>query len=43
MRKFLSDQGVEPWSSSAAQLIDLLPKEIERDRKTAKAAGIASQ
>ncbi len=43
MRKFLNDQGAEPWSLSTAQLNDLLPNEIERYKKAAKAAGIASQ
>ena len=43
MRKFLNDQGAEPWALSSAQLSDLLPKEIERYRKIAKAAGIQSE
>ena len=43
MKKFLSDQSAEPWTLSTAQLNDLLPKEIERYRKAAKAAGIAAQ
>ena len=43
MRKFLNDQGAEPWSASAAQLSGLLPKEIERYAKMAKAANIAAQ
>ena len=43
MRKYLNDQGVEPWSLPAAQLSDLLPKEIERYRQAAKTAGMASQ
>jgi tripartite-type tricarboxylate transporter receptor subunit TctC len=40
MKKFLSNEGAEPWSLAPAQLSDLLPKEIERYRKIAKAAGI---
>jgi tripartite-type tricarboxylate transporter receptor subunit TctC len=40
MKKFLSNEGAEPWSLAPAQLSDLLPKEIERYRKFAKAAGI---
>lgn len=40
MKKFLSNEGAEPWSLSTAQLSDLLPKEIERYRKIARAAGI---
>ena len=43
MKTFLSDQSAEPWSLSAAQLNDLLPNEIERYRKAAKAAGIPLQ
>ena len=43
MKKFLSEQSAEPWSLSTAQLNELLPKEIERYRKAAKAAGIALQ
>jgi tripartite-type tricarboxylate transporter receptor subunit TctC len=43
MKKFLSDEGAEPWSLPAAQLRDFLPKEIERYRRIAKAAGIESQ
>ena len=43
MRKFLSDQGAEPWPRTPAQLSDLLPREIERYRKIAKAAGIESE
>jgi len=40
MKKFLSNDGAEPWPLSLEQLSDLLPKEIERYRKIAKAAGI---
>ena len=43
MKKFLSDQNIEAWSLPPAQLNDLLPREIERYRKAAKAAGIPSQ
>ncbi|MEO7728382.1 MAG: tripartite tricarboxylate transporter substrate-binding protein [Burkholderiales bacterium] len=43
MKKFLSDQSCEPWILTGAQLNDLLPNEIERYRKAAKAAGMASQ
>jgi tripartite-type tricarboxylate transporter receptor subunit TctC len=43
MKKFLSEQSAEPWSLSVAQLNDLLPNEIERYRKAAKAAGIPLQ
>jgi len=40
MKTFLSQEGGEPWPLSPAQLSDLLPREIERYRKIAKAAGI---
>jgi tripartite-type tricarboxylate transporter receptor subunit TctC len=40
MKKFLGNEGAEPWPLSMAQLSDLLPKEIERYRKIAQAAGI---
>lgn len=40
MRTFLSNEGAEPWSLPLEQLSGLLPKEIERYRKIAKAAGI---
>jgi len=40
LKKFLSHEGAEPWPLSLGQLSDLLPKEIERYRKIAKAAGI---
>lgn len=43
MKKFLSEQSCEAWSISGAQLNDLLPREIERYKKAAKAAGIPSQ
>src|SRR3954464_13977349 len=40
MKKFLSEQNIEAWSLPLAQLNDLLPREIERYRKAARAAGI---
>ena len=43
MKKYLNGQGAEAWSLTPAQLSDLLPQEIERYRKAAKASGIASQ
>ena len=43
MKKFLSQEGAEPWALSAAQARDLLPKEIERYRKIAQAAGIEAE
>jgi hypothetical protein len=36
-------EGAEPWPLTAAQLADLLPREIERYRKAAKEAGIPPQ
>jgi len=41
MKRFLSAQNAEPWTLTPAQLNDLLPKEIERYRKAAQAAGIS--
>ncbi len=43
MKKFLDNESAEAWIASVAQLTDLLPREIERYRKAAKAAGIAPQ
>ena len=43
MKKFLDQEGAEPWPLAAAQLTDLLPREIERYRKAAKEAGIPPQ
>ena len=43
MKKFLDNEGAEPWPLTPAQLIDLLPREIERYRKAANAAGISPQ
>jgi tripartite-type tricarboxylate transporter receptor subunit TctC len=40
MKKFLAGEAAEPWPLSLAQLSDLLPKEIERYRKIAQAAGM---
>jgi len=43
MKKFLDNEGAEPWPLTVAQLADLLPKEIARYRKAAQEAGIAAQ
>lgn len=43
MKKFLADQSCEAWSITGSQLNDLLPREIERYKNAAKAAGIPSQ
>jgi len=43
MKKFLDNEGAEPWPQTPAQLRDLLPREIERYRKAAKVAGITPQ
>ena len=43
MKKFLDSESAEPWPQSPAQLADLLPREIERYRKAASAAGIEPQ
>ncbi len=43
MKKFLDNEGAEPWPLTAAQLADLLPREIERYRKAAKEAGVQPQ
>ncbi len=43
MKKFLDNEGAEPWPLTVAQLSDLLPREIERYRKAAKEAGIPPQ
>ena len=43
MKKFLSDQNAEPWTLAGTELSELLPREIERFRKAAKAAGIAPE
>lgn len=43
LRKFLEQESAEPWIATTQQLSDLLPREIERYRKVAKAAGIQPQ
>ncbi|HEV2007579.1 MAG TPA: tripartite tricarboxylate transporter substrate binding protein, partial [Burkholderiales bacterium] len=43
MKKFLDNEGAEPWPLSGTQLSDLLPREIERYKKAAKEAGIPLQ
>jgi tripartite-type tricarboxylate transporter receptor subunit TctC len=43
MKKFLDNEGAEPWPRTPAQLADLLPREIERYKKAAKEAGIPPQ
>jgi tripartite-type tricarboxylate transporter receptor subunit TctC len=43
MKKFLDNESAEAWVATPAQIADLLPKEIERYRKAAKAAGIPLQ
>jgi tripartite-type tricarboxylate transporter receptor subunit TctC len=43
MKKFLDNEGAEPWPLALAQLVDLLPKEIARYRKAAQEAGIPPQ
>lgn len=43
MRKFLANEGAEPWPLTVAQLDGLLAREIERYRKAAQVAGIQPQ
>ncbi|HEX6005580.1 MAG TPA: tripartite tricarboxylate transporter substrate binding protein [Burkholderiales bacterium] len=43
MKKFLDNQGVQPWPLNPQQLDGLLVKEIERYRKIAQIAGITPQ
>lgn len=43
MKAFLDKQGVEPTPLPAAQIADLLPREIQRYRGIAKSAGITPQ
>lgn len=43
MKKFLDNQGVQPWPLNPQQLDGLLVKEIERYRKMAQIAGITPQ
>jgi tripartite-type tricarboxylate transporter receptor subunit TctC len=40
MKKFMDDQGAQPWPLSTAQLDGLLVREIDRYKKAAKVAGI---
>jgi tripartite-type tricarboxylate transporter receptor subunit TctC len=43
MKKFLANEGAEPWPLTPAQLDGLLVKEIERYKKAAQVAGIPPQ
>jgi tripartite-type tricarboxylate transporter receptor subunit TctC len=43
LKKFLDNESAEAWIATPQQLADLLPREIERYRKVAQAAGIAPQ
>ncbi len=43
MKKFLEQESAEAWIATPQQLADLLPREIERYRKVAKAAGMEPQ
>ena len=43
MKKFLDQESAEAWIATTQQLSDLLPREINRYRKVAKAAGIPLQ
>lgn len=43
MKKFLANEGAEPWPLSTAQLDGLLVKEIDRYKKAAQVAGIPPQ
>ena len=43
MKEFLAKQGVEPTPQPAAEIADLLPREIKRYRQIAKSAGITPQ
>ena len=43
MKKFLANEGAEPWPLTPAQLDGLLVKEIDRYRKAAQIAGIPPQ
>jgi tripartite-type tricarboxylate transporter receptor subunit TctC len=43
MKKFMDEQGAEPWPLNPKQLDGLLVKEIERYRKAAQVAGIQPQ
>ena len=43
LKRFLEQESAEPWIATPQQLANLLPNEIERYRKVAKAAGIPLQ
>jgi tripartite-type tricarboxylate transporter receptor subunit TctC len=43
MKKFLDDQGAQPWPLTTAQLDGLLVREIDRYKKAAQVAGIPPQ
>ena len=43
LKKFLDNESAEAWIATPQQLANLLPTEIERYRKVAKAAGIPPQ
>lgn len=43
LKKFLEQESAEAWIATPQQLADLLPREIDRYRKVAKAAGIPLQ
>ena len=43
MKKFFDNEGAEAWPRTPAQLVDFLPKEIDRYKKAAQAAGIEPQ
>jgi len=43
LKKFLDNESAEAWIATPQQLANLLPTEIERYRKAAKAAGIPPQ
>jgi tripartite-type tricarboxylate transporter receptor subunit TctC len=43
MKKFLDNQGAQPWTLPAAKLATLLPDEIARYKKAAQIAGIKAQ
>jgi tripartite-type tricarboxylate transporter receptor subunit TctC len=43
MKKFLDNEGAEPWPLAPAQLSGLLPREIGRYKKAAQEAGIPPQ
>jgi tripartite-type tricarboxylate transporter receptor subunit TctC len=43
MKKFIADEGAEPWPLTPQQLDGLLVREIERYKKAAKIAGIEPQ